>query len=104
MPGTAVQTEKIARDLANTFPDSWDAQNLAATILEAVGKPSDAIKYREKQFPLDPANWVPKNSLAIDLEKLAQIAQAKVIYQQVVDAAPKSPEGLAAADALKRLK
>ena len=104
MPGTAVETEKIARDLATEFPDSWDAQNLAASILEAVSKPDDAIPYREKQLPLDPANWVPKNSLAIDLEKTSQIARAKVIYQQVVDAAPKSPEGLAAADALKRLK
>ena len=103
MPGTAVETEKIARDLATKFPDSWDAQNLAATILEAVGKPADAIRYRERQLPLDPANWVPKNSLAIDLEKTLQIARAKVVYQQVVDAAPKSPEGVAAADALKRL-
>ena len=104
MPGTAVQTEKLARNLAAQFPKSWDAQNLAATVLEAVGKPDAAIPYREKQLPLDPANWVPKNNLGIDLEKTSQIARAKVMYQQVVEASPKSVEGLAAADALKRLK
>ena len=103
MPGTAVQTEKLALDLAEQFPTSWEAQNLAASILEDVGKPDAAIPYREKQLPLDPANWVPKKGLAVDLEKTSQIARAKVMYQQVVDAAPKSPEGLAAADALKRL-
>lgn len=104
MPGAVDQTVLMAKDVAKTHPESWDAQNMVAEILENLKRPSEAIPYRAVQILLDPANWMPMVSYAADLEAVGKKSEARQIYKKVVEIAPESaPEVKTAKDALTRL-
>ncbi|NBO57234.1 MAG: hypothetical protein EBU84_22140, partial [Actinobacteria bacterium] len=104
MPGAVDQTVLMAKDVAKTHPESWDAQNMVAEILENLKRPSEAIPYRAVQISLDPANWMPMVSYAADLEAVGKKSEARQIYKKVVEIAPESaPEVKTAKDALTRL-
>ena len=89
MPGAADAAISLSKEVADRHLDTWDAQNMAADIQENIGKPEDAVKYRERQLLLDPANWQPMSKLASDYQKIGKNDLAKALYQKVLLLAPK---------------
>ena len=103
MPGTVEQILTLTKRVAKEHPESWDAQNLAAEIMENLGKNSEAVAYRAAQIQLDPANWQPSLAYARDLESLGRKADAITALKRVVALAPSSPEGETATASIQRL-
>ena len=104
MPGAVDQTVLMAKLVAKTHPESWDAQNMVAEILENLKRPAEAIAYRAAQISLDPANWMPMVTYAADLEAVGKKSEATQIYRKVVEIAPNTAaEVKTAKDALTRL-
>ena len=104
MPGAVEPTVNLAITVARDNPKSWDAQNMVAEILENLKRPIEAIPYRAAQIALDPANWVPMMTYAMDLEAVGKKVEAVETYKKVVAIAPSSaPEFKMAQDALTRI-
>ena len=103
MNGTGPQTLDASVRVATNFPNSWEAQNLAATVQEALSNFDKAVPYRLKQLQLDPNNWVPRFSLAVDYEKSNKLNLARSEYQRIIDLAPNSPEATNATANLKKM-
>jgi len=103
MPGTVDQILTLTKRVAKEHPESWDAQNLAAEIMENLGKNSEAVSYRAAQIKLDPANWQPSLAYARDLEAVGRKSDAITVLKRVVTLAPTSPEGDSATASLTRL-
>ena len=103
MPGTANEVIALSKRAAKEYPNSWDAQNLAANISESIANYDEAIKYREAMLKLDPNNWQPWYNYAKDLENKKDIARAKSAYQKVIKLGPGSIESDSATVALRSL-
>ena len=104
MPGAVEQTVAMAQLAAKTHPESWDAQNMIAEILENLKRPAEAVPYRAAQISLDPANWMPMITYAADLEAVNKKSEAVAVYQRVIAIAPPTAaEFKTAKDALTRL-
>ncbi|CAB5042626.1 unannotated protein [freshwater metagenome] len=104
LPGAVDPAVSMAQYVAKTQPQSWDAQNMVAEILENLKRPTEAIPYRAAQIPLDPANWMPMMAYAADLEAVGKKSEAVQVYKTVVAIAPSTaPEYKSANDALARL-
>lgn len=104
MTGVSKDNLRIAEDVARQHPESWDMQNLVAELLEHVNMNNEAIKYRKAQIKLDPANWIPKLTLANDLIAIEKPEEAKVYLNQVKRIAPNSPEAETATSILFSIK
>ena len=104
MPSAVEQTIVMAQLAAKTHPESWDAQNMIAEILENLKRPAEAVPYRAAQISLDPANWMPMITYAADLEAVNKKSEAVAVYQRVIAIAPSTAaEFKTAKDALTRL-